>query len=70
MNRTEVCLLAAVLAAVLVGCRSTPPTAPASPEHRAAGAKLWEANCAACHFVPDPAIRFDRIWLEMLQTTS
>ncbi len=34
------------------------------------GQKTWSTNCAACHFVPTPAVPSDRMWLGMLKTTT
>ncbi len=34
------------------------------------GQKTWSTNCAACHFVPTPAVPIDRMWLGMLKTTT
>ena len=35
-----------------------------------AGKKQWISNCSSCHAVPDPALKLDQLWLEMIQTTA
>ena len=34
------------------------------------GKAAWKENCSACHFIPDTTLQSDRVWMEMLQTTS
>ncbi|GEM_PF-6984424 len=34
------------------------------------GKKTWAGNCAACHYVPDAALRYDRMWLGMIASTT
>jgi mono/diheme cytochrome c family protein len=49
---TPALTLAVVLAAVLAGCRSLPPSKPAAlwtPEE-ARGAQLYQQKCARCHY--------------------
>ncbi len=31
---------------------------------------MWRKNCAACHTVPDSALRTDRAWLGQVRRTS
>lgn len=35
-----------------------------------AGREAWVESCSNCHFVPDPSIRFDRVWMAMIDTTT
>lgn len=55
------------LIALIASCSSNPAANPADLE---AGKSAWTESCSNCHFVPDPSIKFDSIWLEMLQTTT
>ncbi len=32
--------------------------------------KSFQARCANCHTVPDPAIRTDRAWLDQVKRTA
>ncbi len=32
--------------------------------------KLFQARCAQCHTVPDPAIRTDLAWLDQVNRTA
>ncbi len=34
------------------------------------GRRLFEKDCRACHVVPDPSIRADKIWLDLLSSTA
>lgn len=61
---------AIVLIAALAGCAHGRRTPPASPADIEAGQKLWNENCVSCHFVPGRSLAFDRVWLNMLFTTS
>lgn len=39
------------------------------PEH-AGAAKLFAAQCASCHTIPDPARETDKVWLAQVKETS
>ena len=32
--------------------------------------KLFEANCVACHQVPDTRFAIDRVWLKQVESTA
>ena len=32
--------------------------------------RLFLARCAACHSIPDPALRTDRAWLDQVNRTA
>lgn len=66
--KTRTCI--AALAAVLAAACGRPPEPAVAEADLKAARETWTDNCAACHFVPDDAIDFDRVWLESLQTTS
>ncbi|MHC4550973.1 MAG: hypothetical protein ACYTEZ_19660 [Planctomycetota bacterium] len=32
--------------------------------------EIFQARCAGCHAVPDPALRTDRAWLDQVRRTA
>ncbi len=59
-------LLALVLA---TGC-TRPPAPRANPPDMETGRKAWREGCASCHFIPDRSLQFDRVWIEMIESTT
>ncbi len=52
-----------------MGC-TRPPAPKADPKELEAGRSAWRDGCASCHFVPDRSLVSDRVWIEMLETTT
>lgn len=44
--------------------------APFRQEGTEHGKRLFEKDCRACHVVPDPSIRADKIWIDLLSSTA
>jgi hypothetical protein len=59
----------ALLTLLAVASCSDQRQAPRDARSVEAGRRAW-ASCASCHFVPDPALAFDRAWIEMIHTTT
>ncbi len=63
--RAAVCLWAAgVLAAIAIAD---------GPDDRgdvARGRQAFSKSCANCHFIPDPSVERDRVWLGLIKTTA
>lgn len=36
----------------------------------AVGKRAYSKSCANCHFVPDPTIERDKVWLGLIKTTA
>ena len=36
----------------------------------ALGKRAFSKSCANCHFVPDPTIERDKVWLGLIKTTA
>lgn len=32
--------------------------------------KMFAGRCASCHFVPDPIVERDKVWLGLIKTTA
>ena len=64
MRRTPV-----VLPAALLGAIALVPPAASRGEDGSAG-EIFQARCASCHTVPDPALRTDRAWLDQIKRTA
>jgi mono/diheme cytochrome c family protein len=61
--------ISVVLPAALLGAIALVPPDAARGEDKSAGA-VFRARCAACHTVPDPALRTDRAWLDQINRTA
>jgi hypothetical protein len=64
MHRTTVVLPVALLGAIAL----VPPAATGGEEPSAG--EVFQARCASCHAVPDPALRTDRAWLDQVKRTA
>jgi cytochrome c2 len=64
MRRTPVVLPVALLGAIFLV-----PASPLRGEDKSAG-EVFQARCASCHTVPDPALRTDRAWLDQIKRTA
>jgi len=59
----------AVLPAALLGAIALVPPSASKGEGSSAG-EVFQARCASCHAVPDPALRTDRAWLDQIKRTA
>jgi mono/diheme cytochrome c family protein len=63
--RAAECLLAVcVLAAMAIA------DGPDDRDDVARGRQVFSKSCSNCHFVPDPTIERDRVWLGLIKTTA
>jgi len=58
-----------ILPALLLTAAVLPLSATRADTEDAAKA-LFESRCATCHAIPDPGLRWDRVWLDQVKRTT